>query len=106
MTSLTPADAQKTLLCPLARTFGAKTATAHCRGEACACWRWIPMTSRDPRFLSAVQREIALMKEERPNAKPELFHKEAVKKVQQDPDAYTFPDPEQDRGYCGVGGPV
>ncbi len=40
------------------------------------------MTSRDPRFMSAVQREIAMMKKERPDAKADHFHKEVVKKVQ------------------------
>jgi len=104
MTSVLATDAG-TMLCPLAKTFG-KADTGKCRGPACACWRWMPMSARDPRYVSAVQREVALLKVDRPTSNAAVLHKEAVKKVQQDPNAYTFPDEKKDRGYCGVGGPV
>lgn len=105
MTAYLMPDAKAKLLCPLAKTFG-KVDTGRCRGDACACWRWLPMTSMDPRFLSAVTRETAALKEDRPTSSPAALHKEAVKRVNQDATAYTYPDPEKDRGYCGLGGSV
>ncbi|MGC0225179.1 hypothetical protein [Pseudooceanicola nitratireducens] len=109
MTAIYPSDAKKNL-CPVSRVFGVEP-VAGCRGPECAAWRWLPLMSNDPRFVSAVQREIAaLMASRKDGGKdakdPNIYHKTAVERVTKDPYAYTFPDPEKDRGYCGFGGPV
>lgn len=111
MTALYAKDADQKL-CPHARAFGLppEKLQAGCRGPDCAMWRWLPMMADDPRFMSAVQREIAALMASRKGEKkptdPNVYHKTAVERVTKDPYAYTFPDPEKDRGYCGMGGPV
>ncbi|MBT9385509.1 hypothetical protein KM176_16665 [Pseudooceanicola sp. CBS1P-1] len=105
MTSLHPEDAAKQWRCPLAKTFGAAKVTGFCAGDACAVWRWMPMSANDPRFVSAVQREIASLQEANPKATKVALHKQAVARVMADPNAFTFPN-ETDRGYCGLGGPI
>ena len=63
------------------------------------------MTAMVPRFLGAVKRESESLREKNPDKPAGSFHKEAVKRVTKDPMAYTFPDPEVDIGFCGLGGP-
>lgn len=110
MTAVFEKDAG-TLLCPLARTFGAEKLSAKCRGAECAAWRWLPMSAGDPRFMSAVKREEGLLAaeaKEKDGKEHNLskFHNKAVARVKADPNAFTYPDSEKDRGYCGMGGPV
>ncbi|MBR9823064.1 MAG: hypothetical protein GYB51_18945 [Rhodobacteraceae bacterium] len=103
MTSLHPDEAGKQWKCPLDRTFGSAKASNYCQGAACAVWRWMPMAANDPRFMSAVQREIAALQAEEPTKSKDGLHKKAVARVAADPAAFTFPN-ETDRGYCGLGG--
>tara|TARA_R110000868_G_scaffold237132_9_gene491647 strand:+ start:46404 stop:46748 length:345 start_codon:yes stop_codon:yes gene_type:complete len=103
MTSLHPTEAAKQWKCPLSRTFGVPKASVGCIGADCAVWRWMPMSAEDPRFTSAVAREIAFLQTENPKTSAALLHKQAVAKVMADPNAYTFPN-ESDRGFCGLGG--
>jgi hypothetical protein len=118
--TLTPEEAGKRLLCPLARTFAMKEASAFCRGPSCAAWRFLPILANDPAFKGAVQREIAFMQaeaekeadeaqargEKRPTVpSAHLFHQAAVARVAADPSAYCIPA-HHERGYCGVGGAV
>lgn len=51
---ITPDEAQKTTLCPLARTFGDDDLKATCRGPACALWRWQPLMASDPGYKEAL----------------------------------------------------
>lgn len=102
---LTPEDARAKWLCPLARTFGEAKVEANCRGDDCPVWRWRPLMAVDPRFTSAINREIEFLAGEKPNVKRELLHKEAVAKVHNNPRDYMIPEgPEV--GYCGLGGEV
>jgi hypothetical protein len=101
MTLHTEAEA-KAKLCPIARVSGAKEPKAHCQGAACILWRWRPLMADDPRVQSAIAREIALLRGE--TKKPDAFyHKEALRRVMLDPNAYTYTT-EKDRGWCGLGG--
>lgn len=105
MTYRTVEDSKK-MPCPIARTFGSagEKVRANCRADACMLWRWRAMSAMDPRFLGAVTRETELLKAQNPDKPAGSFHKEAVKRVTKDPTAYTFPDPEVDTGFCGLGG--
>ena len=42
MSARTP-EQGATVLCPLARTFQSGPSNPHCRGPACAVWRWQPL---------------------------------------------------------------
>lgn len=101
---LTPEAAQETWVCPVARTFGDKP-TVHCRGDVCPLWRWKPLLATDPRFTSAIQREIEMLSAEKPKVDRNLLHKEAVAKVTNNPRDYMIPT-EPEVGYCGLGGEV
>lgn len=101
---LTPEDARETWVCPVARTFG-DNPIKNCRGDACPVWRWRPLLAADPRFTSAINREIEMLKGEKPNVTPAVLHKEAVAKVTNNPQDYMIPEgPEV--GFCGLGGEV
>lgn len=101
MTYATPDDARKSWLCPLAATFAKPQ--SKCRGDDCPAWRWRPLLSTDPRFTSAIEREILLLSGEKKNVNKNLLHKEAVAKVMADPRKYMIPT-EPEVGYCGLGG--
>jgi hypothetical protein len=102
MKTLTPADAREQWECPMARTF-AKPETRFCRGDTCAAWRFLKLLASDPAFQTAVQREVALLKEETGKS-ADGCHKQAVARVAADPSAYNIPG-HHERGYCGLGGP-
>jgi hypothetical protein len=103
MTNFVAPDAAKEgLLCPLSRTFGTDNLTSHCRGEACALWRWKPRLASDPEFQSAVKREQAVLAQEDGTGKASLvFHKKAVERVMRNPEGYGV---VREEGYCGLGG--
>lgn len=104
MTYRTVEDSKK-MICPIARITGNEPTKAKCQGDACMLWRWRGMSAMDPRFLGAITRETEALKAENPKKPAGSLHKEAVKRVTKDPVAYTFPDPEIDIGFCGLGGP-
>ena len=91
---LTPQEAGTTLLCPLARTFGSKEASLHCRGAACAVWRWERITTKHPAWLPAVRAVATEIGERQPYPK-------AAAIVAADPVKYGL---TSDRGFCGIGG--
>jgi hypothetical protein len=108
MTLLTATEATKRL-CPIARISARQGKSpddvpATCCGSECVLWRWVPMSASDHRFKSAVQREIAMMQAEGAKGLASVLHGEAVKRIAAKPDAYTFPDPAVDKGWCGLGG--
>ena len=103
MTYRTPKEA-KAFTCPIARVSGDDPVIAECQAEACMLWRWKLMSAMDPRFMGAVQREMVILQGENPKAVSANLHKEAVRRVAADPQAYTFPDVAVDKGYCGLGG--
>ena len=90
--------------CPIARISGDDPVIAQCQAQDCILWRWRPMSAMDPRYMGAVQRELAILQGENPKAVVANMHKEAVRRVKADPQAYTFPDFSVDMGYCGLGG--
>jgi hypothetical protein len=104
MTYRTVEDSKK-MICPIARISGNEPTKAKCVAGDCMFWRWRGMSAMDARFQGAVSREVSFLASENPKVKPDLLHKEAVKRVTKDPMAYTFPDPEVDLGFCGLGGP-
>ena len=89
--------------CPLGRTFS--TPIAKCMADKCPLWRWRPNLATDPRFTSAIQREISRLKGEKPDVDRDLLHQEAVSIVSADPAAYSIPEAPE-RGFCGLGGRV
>jgi hypothetical protein len=104
--SHTPAEAAERLRCPLAATFGGDL-QAKCRGDGCAAWRWLPVMANDPRFESAIKREIACLQKEASDAgkkepSANLLHQKAVAKINKNPAGYGI---TSTHGYCGVGGP-
>jgi hypothetical protein len=108
MTLLTATEATKRL-CPIARISARPSVKddvvpANCCGPECVLWRWHPLMANDPRVLSAVTREMALLKVERPKAIPANLHGEAMKRVMANPEGFTYPDPDEDKGWCGLGG--
>jgi hypothetical protein len=108
MTLLTATEATKRL-CPIARISARQGKTpddvpATCCGPECVLWRWVPLRADDDRVVSGIKREMALLQLERPKAIPANLHGEAVKRVMKNPIDYTFPDPEVDKGWCGLGG--
>lgn len=101
MTLTTEAEA-KAKTCPIARVSGAEKPKAKCQGAECILWRWVPLMANDPRVEGAITREMALVKGD--SKKPDVvFHKEALRRVMNDPRAYSYPT-ETDRGWCGLGG--
>lgn len=90
---LTPQEAGETLLCPLARTFGSKEASLHCRGAACAVWRWERITTSHPNWKAAVLAEAAKTGEKAP-------YKVASALVATDLPAFGVVPV---RGFCGLG---
>ncbi|MFV1593311.1 hypothetical protein VWZ88_12690 [Phaeobacter sp. JH20_36] len=104
---ITPEQAGK-LACPLARVHGDGD-QRKCRAEKCIIWRWLPHSASDPRFLSAIKREEAVLAQDKAaetgqKAKPQhLYHKKAVANVMRDPEAYGV-EVEHQHGYCGLGG--
>lgn len=103
--TMTPEDAAKRLECPLARVMHKAGENGMCKGAKCAVWRFLPMLASDPPIVSAIQREMAAIAEERGDKKPapSTLHKEAVARVMRDPSAYAIPA-HHERGYCGFGG--
>lgn len=105
---VTPAQARETYPCPVARTFDKKVGP-NCDADKCPVWRWLPLSADDPRFSGAVKREcvmLAQQKAEETGKKPKphhLYHKQAVKNVMADPQAYDVPA-KPERGWCGLGG--
>lgn len=91
-----------TLPCPLARTFAKKEGPG-CMAGGCPVWRWLPLDASDPKFASAITREMALLAKEAGKKTTVAFHKKAVANVMKDPEAYGVP-PTSGRGWCGLGG--
>lgn len=101
----TPDDAARDWLCPLARTFADPKTSLHCRGPACAAWRWIPVdVTKSTEWKSAVAAEIERMNAERASPAPAgaLAAKAAVA-VYQSRVALGLPE-HSGVGYCGAGG--
>ncbi len=92
--------------CPIARVRGEEKPPAKCVGPDCILWRYAPILADDPRVLSAITREVTLMKGEvKPDEKQpadETLRKKAVAKIAANPDGYIIRD-EKDRGWCGLG---
>lgn len=83
------------MLCPAARTFGdAQQAKPFCRGSLCMCWRWVPVTTADPRWREAMQEAIARNGDKPPHVKSAREVADAMK------------DTPSTHGYCGMGGPA
>lgn len=103
--SKTPEEAA-TKLCPLARTFGAKELKAFCRGDECMAWVWEPAAADDPRFVAAIQREMASLAQDEatetgkavPNSGK--YHARAAQNVMRNPEGYGCP--QHERGWCGL----
>jgi hypothetical protein len=102
MTLTTEAEA-KAKICPIARVSGAKEPKAKCQGADCILWRWVPLMADDPRVLAAIARETLILKTERPKDHQIAIQMEALRRVRNDPHAYSYPT-ETDRGWCGLGG--
>ena len=100
MTGLTP-EAARAHACPLARGFEAMQPT--CVGPACMPWRWLPLSSQDPRFRRAVQTEMQRLADAAGKSSTAGLHKKAVQNVAADPAAHGAPSAPE-RGYCGLGG--
>ena len=104
MNYLTEAKASE-FACPIARVSGHEKPPARCQGSKCILWRWQPIMTNDPRWKSAMAREIALLKGEHKGEKPLSDHaanKQAAMNISSDIDAYVFRN-ENDRGWCGLG---
>ena len=95
----TPDAARETWPCPLALTFAARS-TPNCRGETCPVWRWVPLSSEHPAFVSAVK---ARQKEIGGNAL--AAHKAAVAWVMDRREELGIPT-RPTHGFCGLGGRV
>lgn len=103
--TLRTAKEAATFSCPIARVSGEDPVDPQCRGDKCMFWRWVPIAADDPRVLSAITREIAILRGEAGNekkAEPTL-RKEAIARVSKDPKAFTFPT-DRDKGWCGLAG--
>jgi hypothetical protein len=104
---VTPDEARKEWLCPLARTFGPEAKKGdHCSGNSCAIWRWKPPMATDPEFMVAIKREMMNLATEHQEATGKqrhhsTFHAEAVKRVSRNPSGFGI-SPEL--GFCGLGG--
>lgn len=90
----TPEYAAKSILCPLARTFALKEASATCRGPDCALWRWEPITTKHPLWAAAVKKRGEETAEKPP------YHKAAAWVAENKEALGMIPT----RGYCGAGG--
>lgn len=95
---ITPKQAQKTLLCPLARTFGfeAKKLQPNCRGTECACWRVRPLFDTDPGFREAIKKAQSMTHSDRGGKTPQKY-------VAANRGEFGLPT-EPHLGYCGIGG--
>ena len=102
VTIKTPEDARK-MPCPLGRTFSEPR--SNCIADECPLWRWRPNLSTDPRFTSAIQRKLAMLKQEKPDVERDLLHQEAVAVVSANPKDFYIPEAPE-RGFCGLGGRV
>lgn len=98
---LRPEDAIKRP-CPFARTFSEKHG-GNCEADDCLMWRWLAPPASDPAFQSAIKREMACIAQERGAKNAAGFHKQAVKNVMRDPEAYGV-DLKPKRGWCGLAG--
>jgi hypothetical protein len=81
-------------LCPFSRTFADKTAVAHCRGDACALFRWETVTTAHPLWKDAMQARIAETGEKVPYPKAAKWVAENKVELGLVPT----------KGYCGAGG--
>lgn len=93
---ITPQEAQKTLLCPLARTFGAEPLQAHCRGTECACWRVRPLFDTDPGFKEAMEKARTMTASDRGGMTSQKYV--AANRAEFDLPTEPF------LGFCGMGG--
>lgn len=82
------------LLCPFARTFAAKEAVPHCRGDACALWRWETITTSHPLWRDAVRKKADELGEKAP------FPKAASWVAENKAALGIVPT----KGHCGAGG--
>lgn len=103
---ITPDEASTDYFCPLARTF-AKKDRPFCMGSDCILWRWRPLSADDPRFQSAIKREMACLaqdaeKEDGKKRQSMAFHKQAVANVMANPEGHGAPA-KPEKGYCGLG---
>lgn len=109
MSYLKPAEAAQKP-CPVARVQGDADKDGNinprCRAGACIAWRWRPMDAGDPRFRSALQREIVLLQSAAPADKPlsdHAAHKAATAAIARDAGRYIV-RADDDLGYCGLAG--
>lgn len=99
---MTPDQARQTP-CPFARTFAQKVGP-NCDADACIMWRWVPLMPDDPRFMSAINREMACLAQDDGKGKPSAgYHKQAVANVMRNPEGYGVPA-KREVGYCGLAG--
>jgi hypothetical protein len=99
MTYLTPKDAGK-MICPIARCQGTEKVQPKCVGDKCILWRWKELMASDPRFMSAIKREEALLSGETGKSAAAV-HKHAVANVMKYPEGYGV---TRELGFCGLGG--
>lgn len=81
-------------LCPFSRTFGSGPTIPHCRGEACALWRFEKITTAHPLWRDAVRKRAEEVGDKPPFAKASAWvaeNKEAIGIV-------------PTKGFCGAGG--
>ncbi len=98
----TPAQAREEWPCPLARTFDKKIGP-NCDADHCPMWRWIALSSSDPKFVSAVKKEQRRLADEEGRKNNGGLHKIAVKNVMADRPAHNVPE-KPTHGYCGIAG--
>lgn len=102
------------MACPLARVHGDPmlvkgVAAGKCQADNCILWRWA-YDRIDGRWMSAMQREIALLQEpKKEDGKPQVnqdkAHKIAAARIAKAPDRYIIMEATKDLGSCGLGGP-
>lgn len=98
---LEPKIARETFPFPLARTFDEKRGP-NCDADRCIMWRWAELTTDEPGFKEAIQREARRMAEA-DGAAVVSRHKQAVAAVMADRPAFGLPDKPY-RGWCGLAG--
>lgn len=104
---LKTADEARKMGCPMAR-IRQTPGDGNCIADKCPMWRWA-YDKLDHRWMSAMQREIALMQAEKgDDGKPVInwdkAHKIAASRIAQAPDRYINMEASKDLGFCGAGG--
>jgi len=90
---ITPEQAKDSFKCPIARCMSTKEG-ANCEAADCILWRWVPLSTKDPKWRSAIVAIASETGEKAPFAK-------AAKEVSNNPQKYGM---KLSKGYCGLGG--